>query len=434
VTVAASSIEPTDDSDGDNIKLSTASFSVEVEAVADPADITVLNPVVTGDEDTFIKLPGLAVSLVDDVETNGPEVLSALISGSPPDTIFSEGSNNGDGSWTIPVDKLADLEVLFPLGFAGTVELTLTGITLELSNSDEAQSSKTFTVNVTPVADEFLILAKSVYLGAFGAAPLDLNIRMDDITGDGTFPGEISEEIITLTFNNVPTGVFLLAGQGGSLTDNGGGEFIFIGTEAQANALLAVSGPSTNSTFAEISISGVTRDGINVLDTPILDQFVLYVNNPIAPGVEPPADITVNGGLGSDFLRGLPGSVSTLFGDAGIDRLRGGSGADILTGGSDTDLFIYEDGDLGSGTDTITDFADGVGGDQLVLNSLLTGYGPQSSSISDFVQLLQVGSDTIVSVDANGSVGGSSFIEVAKLQGKSGLDVNQLLADGNLIV
>jgi Ca2+-binding RTX toxin-like protein len=111
-------------------------------------------------------------------------------------------------------------------------------------------------------------------------------------------------------------------------------------------------------------------------------------------------------------------------------RLRGGSGADILTGDCGTDLFICENGDLGSGTDTITDFAVGVGGDQLVLNSLLTGYDPQSSSISDFVQLLQVGSDTIVSVDVNGSVGGSSLFEVARLQGKSGLDVKKLLADG----
>jgi hypothetical protein len=59
-----------------------------------------------------------------------------------------------------------------------------------------------------------------------------------------------------------------------------------------------------------------------------------------------------------------------------------------LTGGSDTDLFIYQDGGLGSGTDTITDSADGVSGDQLVLYSFLTGYDPQSSSISEFVLLL----------------------------------------------
>jgi hypothetical protein len=50
---------------------------------------------------------------------------------------------------------------------------------LELANSDKAQSIKTlFKVNITPVNDEFLILAKAVNLGAFGAvAPLHLNIQ-----------------------------------------------------------------------------------------------------------------------------------------------------------------------------------------------------------------------------------------------------------------
>jgi hypothetical protein len=125
--------------------------------------------------------------------------------------------------------------------------------------------------------------------------------------------------VITLTFNFVPPGVFLLAGHGSTLTDNGGGEFIFAGTEAQADSVLAVSGPSTLSTFGDISISGVTRDGINVLDAPILDSFLLFIDDPVAPDVEPTANTTVNGGLSNDVLTGLPGSVNTLFGDAGID-------------------------------------------------------------------------------------------------------------------
>jgi hypothetical protein len=75
-------------------------------------------------------------------------------------------------------------------------------------------------------------------------------------------------------------------------------------------------------------------------------------------------------------------------------------------------------GDLGSGTDIIIDFADGVGGNEMVLHSLLCllteGYDdPQSSSTAEFVQLRRVSSDTIVSVHVNGSVGGSSFTEVA---------------------
>jgi hypothetical protein len=89
------------------------------------------------------------------------------------------------GAWACE----ASIPVRVPIYPHANADRRLTGITLELSNSDEAQSSKTFTVNVTPVADDFLIMAKSVNLGAFGAAPLDLNIRLDGIAGNGIFSG-----------------------------------------------------------------------------------------------------------------------------------------------------------------------------------------------------------------------------------------------------
>jgi hypothetical protein len=60
-----------------------------VAVLANPANITVLNPVVTGGEETFIKLQGLAASLVDNVATDGPpEVQSVAISGIPPGIIL----------------------------------------------------------------------------------------------------------------------------------------------------------------------------------------------------------------------------------------------------------------------------------------------------------------------------------------------------------
>ncbi|WP_196510328.1 calcium-binding protein, partial [Nostoc sp. NZL] len=79
----------------------------------------------------------------------------------------------------------------------------------------------------------------------------------------------------------------------------------------------------------------------------------------------------LNGGDGNDLLQGddseestngkdiLTGGVGndTLYGGNGKDDLTGGAGNDILTGGSASDTFIFAALD---GTDTITDFNDGL--------------------------------------------------------------------------
>jgi Ca2+-binding RTX toxin-like protein len=307
--------------------------------------------------------------------------------------------------------------------------LTFTGIALEMTNGDEAQSSLDFTVEVTPVADDFLIVAKDLKLNETGIVLLDLNIRMTDTRG--TLPGELTQEILTLTFGSVPTGVNLVAGLGGSLTDNGEGQRVFSGTQDQTNALQMVSGPLTTAGTTDITISGITKDGADILETPITDFFRLTVTRPTNAGILASGN-TLTGRDGNDSLTGLAEGNSTIDGGGGIDRIQGLSGFNSLTGGGGSDTFAWNSDDIGLGVDTITDFTVGVGGDQLDFD--FVGFDQQLSDISEFLQLLEDGNDTIVRVDSNGVVGGVSFIETVVLQGVTGLDLDQLLADGNLIV
>ena len=69
------------------------------------------------------------------------------------------------------------------------------------------------------------------------------------------------------------------------------------------------------------------------------------------------------GGAGADQLFGGNGHDNLQGGD-GVDVLRGGAGDDLLFGGDGADTFIFE-----SGTDTITDFAQGI--DQITLDATL---------------------------------------------------------------
>ncbi len=65
---------------------------------------------------------------------------------------------------------------------------------------------------------------------------------------------------------------------------------------------------------------------------------------------------TILGGAGADFLFGGKGD-DVLNGGEGSDVLSGDLGNDTLTGGSGSDIFLLA---AGRGTDTITDFQDGI--------------------------------------------------------------------------
>ncbi len=145
-----------------------------------------------------------------------------------------------------------------------------------------------------------------------------------------------------------------------------------------------------------------------------------------------------SGSNGDDVVVGLAGNDS-LFGGAGNDLLLGGSGTDTLTGGIGNDVlsgsagadsFVFAESGAGN-VDTVLDYSF-VDGDRVVLSSLLDAAFGVGSNISDFVHLVQSGANITVQVDANGTAGGASFVDVGVLSstGTAGNDPIRLFFEG----
>ena len=88
-----------------------------------------------------------------------------------------------------------------------------------------------------------------------------------------------------------------------------------------------------------------------------------------------------------------------------------------------------------NGPATVQNFNAGAGGDALDLREALSGYFDEGSSVAEeFVALTTDGTNTTVLADRDGSGGDYSFQQLAILQGQTGLTVENLLNDGNLLL
>lgn len=419
-------------------------------AVTDEAIITVPDATVTGAQDTTIDIVGLSATLVDTVTDNGPEIISATISGVPKDTIFSAGNPTGFGTWVIPVADLPTLRITPPEFFAGTMNLTLTAFTIETSLSGpdaEVNVSLPFFVDIDPVADTFLIVANNVQLDTMDNPTdigySDLALRMTDAR-DEIEPGEIPNEYVEFNYTGLPTGVRLLPQGGGRLIDNGGGSYTFTGTPAQASQLFLVTGPGTVEKFFDlITVSGASIDGPAKLDPPITDTFRLWVGQDDTDSVSltAPGDVVLgelNGGIGNDILTGdALGNI--INGGDGSDLIIGGLGADTLSGGLGIDVFQWNPADItGGDIDEIIDFVPGV--DILnfspIFDDIGLAYDPQYFDISDFLVLIPdspiVGDSTIQFAPAVAAVLGTP--NLVYLSGVSGVTIQSLFDDGSILL
>lgn len=93
------------------------------------------------------------------------------------------------------------------------------------------------------------------------------------------------------------------------------------------------------------------------------------------------------------------------------------------------DVYALHQGDA---ENHITGFTAGIGGDSLDIRDLLSGQSVNSGNLAQFMQLANVGNDTAVMVDADGS-GPAAAVEVATLIGINNLLLGDLVANHNLI-
>jgi len=71
-------------------------------------------------------------------------------------------------------------------------------------------------------------------------------------------------------------------------------------------------------------------------------------------------------------------------------------------------------------------------GDKIDIADVISGYDPLTDLISNFVHLATSGANTTVSVDTDGS--GTSYTQIATIASVTGLNLNDLITDGNLVV
>jgi Ca2+-binding RTX toxin-like protein len=153
-----------------------------------------------------------------------------------------------------------------------------------------------------------------------------------------------------------------------------------------------------------------------------------YVENLTLSGT---ANIYATGNSLDNMLTGNSGS-NALSGGNGNDTLDGKGGADTLTGGAGADTFMFTHDTAFGAIDTVSDFNTGQG-DAIHIGDLLVGYTPGTSDIADFVSITTSGSNSQIFIDQDGAGTTYSSQQIATLSNVTGLDVHDLLTNGNLI-
>ena len=197
-TIELSNVEQVE-IDGTTYGIKADTPTVEVSAAA-------------GNEDEAISLD-ISASLNDSI---GSESLSITIAGVPDGAMINAGTDNGDGTWTISAEDLAEnpdllsnLTLTPPENVGDDIQLTVTATATEAFTGDTATSTATLDVDVTPVADA----PDVTVLDASGDedSEIELDIGADLVDTDGS-------ETLSITIGGVPEGAILSAG-----TDNGDG-------------------------------------------------------------------------------------------------------------------------------------------------------------------------------------------------------------------
>ncbi len=123
---------------------------------------------------------------------------------------------------------------------------------------------------------------------------------------------------------------------------------------------------------------------------------------------------TISGGGGDDLLQGGGGN-DRLRGGGGNDVLVGQRGADTLIGGGGADLYVFNS--VADGMDTIIGFQ--VGQDLIDIRSIFAQSAfaapSRTAQFRQFVKIEQLGVNTVISLDQDGTGAGTVFQPLATL-------------------
>lgn len=140
---------------------------------------------------------------------------------------------------------------------------------------------------------------------------------------------------------------------------------------------------------------------------------------------------SLRGGLGNDIFYGGDGN-DRQYGDDDNDTFYSSLGHDDYYGGADADTVIFQKDTSFDIWDEIHGF-NAAEGDVIDISDLIGDvFDPLQHAIDDFVKLANGSRDSYLRVDIDG--GGDNFVQVAKLTGTTGLDLDTLIQNGNLIV
>lgn len=202
-------------------------------------------------------------------------------------------------------------------------------------------------------------------------------------------------------------------------TDPDGDALVFAMESGPALGTIALDGvtgafkytPLAGSSGLDTFIISVTdAHQVSVLQTVTVDVTAV---------VEPVPGLTITGTNGNN----------TLVGTAGNDTITGRRGVDIMTGNGGNDTFVWSTNDAfrgrnGGWLDHITDFS---AGDVLDFSEIFSRIGTQN--LSSTISVTDEAGGTTIAIKRD-----RAFVDVVQLDDVHGLTLDQLLADGALIV
>ena len=163
------------------------------------------------------------------VDTDGSETLSFAISGVPAGAIFSAGTNMGGGTWNFTSAELNGLQLLPASGFTGTLNLTETATSTELSTGLSASTSAALSINISATTATLFGTSGNETIAATAA-----NTQVLGFAGNDSLTGAAGNDVIdggagTDTVSGGAGNDMLYGGAGNDTIAGGTGSDLLVG-------------------------------------------------------------------------------------------------------------------------------------------------------------------------------------------------------------